>query len=63
MCESTVFVKTKDGEDKVMEEVARIEVRGRSIVMSRVLGEEKMIDGRIASIDFLGHRLVIDPNP
>ena len=61
MCESTVYLKTEHGEEKLMEEVAHITVRGSTLVLAGLLGEEMTVPARIVSIDFLNHRLTIAP--
>lgn len=59
MCESTVYLKTDQGEEMLMEEVARLVVTDSGILMSNLLGEEREFPARISSIDFLDHRVTV----
>jgi predicted RNA-binding protein len=59
MCESTVYLKTDQGEEMLMEEVARLVVTDSGILMSNLLGEERESPARISSIDFLDHRVTV----
>ena len=59
MCESTVILKSPDGEKELMAEVVHLKVSGNKISFSNLMGKEKTVQGVIASIDFLAHKLYI----
>ncbi len=59
MCESTVLLKTMDGERELMVDVVSLKVHDSEITMANLLGEQKTVSGHIESIDFLSHELVI----
>ena len=59
MCESTVYLKTDQGEEMLMEEVAHLIVTDSGILMSNLLGEQRKFPARISSIDFLDHRVTV----
>jgi predicted RNA-binding protein len=62
MCESTVYLKTEQGEEKLMEEVAHLVATSSGILMSNLLGEEKEFSAHVSSIDFLNHRVTVVPD-
>ena len=61
MCESTVILKLPDGEKELMVEVVHLRVSGDKISFSNLMGDEKIVEGAIDSIDFLAHKLYIIP--
>jgi predicted RNA-binding protein len=61
MCESTAYVKRKDREEVLLEEVAAIRPEGEKLVLRSVLGQRLEFDGTIEEIDLLGHRIVLRP--
>jgi len=61
MCEATVFVKTDGQEREIMRDVAHVEWEGDVLVLSSLLGEQKLVRGRIEKIDFLKHIVYLTP--
>ena len=59
MCESTVVLKTQEGERELMTEVVQLKVSGTIITMSNLLGDRKTVKGTVESVDLLGHKLYI----
>ncbi len=60
MCEAKVFLR-QDGQDrKVMEDVALIQPDGDAYLLVSLLGEQKLVQGRIERIDFLKHTVYLD---
>jgi len=55
MCEATVFVKDHEGEREIMRDVALVRVAGDEIILSSLLGEQKLVLGRIEKIDLIKH--------
>jgi len=60
MCEATVYVKTDSQEKEIMRDVAHVEPEGDTLVLSSLLGEQKLVRGRIVRLDFLKHTVLIE---
>jgi predicted RNA-binding protein len=60
MCEATVYVKTDGQEKEIMRDVARVEPEGDTLVLSSLLGEQKLVRGCIVRLDFLKHTVLIE---
>jgi predicted RNA-binding protein len=57
MCETTVYL-SKDGEEqKIMEDVVLVQPEDDAYLLVSLLGEQKLVPGRIVKIDFLKHTL------
>ena len=59
MCLSTVYIQTKGQRQKVMQDVAKMESIEEGYVLIGLLGDQKMVDGRIKKIDFVDDHSVI----
>lgn len=59
MCLSTVYIETKGQRQKVMQDVAKMELSNEGYLLSGLLGDQKWVDGRIKKIDFLDDHSVI----
>ena len=59
MCLSTVYIQTKGQRQKVMQDVAKMESRNEGYLLIGLLGDQKMVDGRIKKIDFVDDHSVI----
>jgi predicted RNA-binding protein len=55
MCEAKVYVKQDGEEAKVMEDVILVRPEGDTYLLVNILGEQKLVQGRIDKIDFLKH--------
>lgn len=53
MCLSTVY-KTSDPDSIVMEYVSKINVKGNEIILTDVMGDEKIIAGTLEMLDLTG---------
>ena len=63
MCEASVYL-VKDGEEKkIMQDVTLVRPEGDTVFMSTLLGEQKIVLGRIARIDFLKHTVFVEKTP
>lgn len=63
MCEASVYL-VKDGEEtKIMQDVTLVRPEGDTVFMATLLGEQKMVPGRIARIDFLKHTVFVEETP
>lgn len=59
MCLSTVYLDSSGRQEAVMQDVAYIEARDDGFVLVGLLGGEKFVQGRIASIDFADKHQVV----
>ena len=60
MCESAVYVKSGDGEELVMENVAAITpVEGGRFLLRGLLGESREVEGALEDINLMAHKIVI----
>ena len=59
MCLSTVYIKKKDQESKIMQDVARIEAQNSGFLLISLLGEQKFVKGEIRNIDFVDRHSVL----
>ncbi|WP_456329629.1 CooT family nickel-binding protein [Archaeoglobus sp.] len=58
MCESKVYLSGRD--EPLMEDVVRIVVEGEKVKMWDILGEYKEIKGRVAEMDLIGHKIILE---
>jgi len=59
MCESNVYIKKENHEELVMENVAAIiPVEETRFLLKGLLGENKEINGRIADINLMNHKIL-----
>jgi len=59
MCEATVLVSTADGEHVLMRDVMQVRPEGDLWLFMSLLGEQKLVRGRIDKIDLLKHRIYV----
>lgn len=61
MCESTAYLKTSEGEQKIMEYVVDVlPQKDGKIFLADLLGQEKVIDGVLKEIKLLDHKIIIE---
>jgi predicted RNA-binding protein len=63
MCEATVLLNAADGEHVLMCDVMQVRTEGDLLVFASLLGEQKLVRGRIDKIDLLKHRIYVTPLP
>lgn len=63
MCEATVLATAADGEHVLMRAVMQVRPEGDLLLLSSLLGEQKLVRGRIEKIDLLKHRIYVTPLP
>ncbi len=62
MCESTAFVARDHDEELFLKDVVRITPRDKgTLLVESLLGEQKEFKGSIKEIDFMGHRILLEP--
>jgi predicted RNA-binding protein len=60
MCEATVYL-TEDGQErKIMQDVVLVQPEGDAYLLANLLGEQKLVQGRIKRIDFLKHTIHLE---
>jgi predicted RNA-binding protein len=57
MCETTVYLSDDGEEQKVMEDVVLVQPEDDAYLLVSLLGEQKLVQGRLVKIDFLKHTL------
>jgi predicted RNA-binding protein len=60
MCESTVWLRERGGERILMKEVAAVRPVAGRLVLTSILGDRLEVDGVLAELDLLGHRVVVE---
>jgi predicted RNA-binding protein len=51
MCDVHVFLKTKSGQEKIMESVEYLEAKGQEITAKNIFGEEKTVRATFTLFD------------
>jgi predicted RNA-binding protein len=59
MCEATVYLGG-EGQEMVMKDVVLIEPDGDRFLLINLIGERKLVRGRIKKIDFLKHTIILE---
>lgn len=60
MCESNVYIRRGENEEKVLEEVEILRPEGEGIIfLANIYGEQKRIKAKLVSIDFTEHKVVL----
>jgi len=63
MCEAKVYV-ARDGEaQRIMEDVVLVQPEGDAYLLVNILGEQRLVRGRIERIDFLKHTVHLSDAP
>ena len=60
MCESSAYLITSDGEQKIMDYCINVipQADGK-ILLANLLGEEKLVNGIIKEVKLLDHKIII----
>lgn len=60
MCESNVYIRRGENEEKVLEEVEILRPEEEGIIfLANIYGEQKRIKAKLVSIDFTEHKVVL----
>ena len=62
MCEATVYLVSDQGRREIMRDVVSIADEDGQIVLHTLLGEQKVVRGRLSKLDFLNHVVDIKPH-
>ena len=57
MCEARVYFGDDGEEQEVMEDVVLVQPEGDAYLLVSLLGEQRLVQGRIERIDFLRHTI------
>lgn len=61
MCESTAYLITPQGEEKIMEYVIEVVPKeDGKIFLADLLGDEKIVEGVLKEIKLLDHKIIIE---
>jgi predicted RNA-binding protein len=55
MCEAKVYLGDDGEEQQIMRDVVLVQPEGDAYLLVNLLGEQKLVQGRIERIDFLKH--------
>jgi predicted RNA-binding protein len=63
MCEAKVYIREDGKDQKIMEDVVLVQPEPESdaYLLVNILGEQKLVQGRIEKIDFLRHAVYLSP--
>ncbi|SDK77050.1 CooT family nickel-binding protein [Natronincola ferrireducens] len=59
MCESTAYLITDKGEEKIMENVVYMKPENGKIYLADLLGEQKIVEGKVKEIKLIDHKIII----
>ncbi|WP_066497619.1 CooT family nickel-binding protein [Abyssisolibacter fermentans] len=63
MCESTAYLVTPYGEEKIMDYVVELRPENDGkVFLADLLGEQKIVDGKIKEIKLIDHKIIIENN-
>lgn len=60
MCLSTVYAVINGNENKICEYVCNIEINGKDITLTDVMGSQVSAHGTVKSMDFVKNRVIIE---
>ena len=60
MCESYAYFKKPESEELIMKDVIKLTpLPDGKIRLETILGDEKIVEGKVLEVDFESHRIVI----
>jgi len=60
MCLSTVYAVVNGNQNKVCEYVCNIELNGKDITLTDIMGAKTTVHGKVKSMDFVKNMVVIE---
>ncbi|MBN1954294.1 MAG: CooT family nickel-binding protein [Anaerolineae bacterium] len=63
MCEARVYLDSDKEEQQIMRDVVLVQPEGDAYLLVSLLGEQKLVQGRITKIDFLQHTVHMERVP
>jgi predicted RNA-binding protein len=61
MCDTTAFVVRGGAEEKVLENVERVELDGDAVTLTNIFGEQQTLTARLRLFDNSEGKLLFDP--
>ena len=61
MCEARVYLVSEQSRQEIMHDVTSIEDEKGMLILHTLLGERKMVRGRLVRLDFLNHVVIVEP--
>ena len=61
MCIATIYVDRGDRKEEVMRDVISVERQNGGILLTSIVGDEKLLQGGIKNIDFMEHSVTVEP--
>ena len=59
MCESAAYILKEDKLERVMENVVNVDPFEGKVYLTDLLGEQKIVDGKIKEIRLMDHKIII----
>ena len=60
MCESIAYLVKNGINEKIMENVIAAEPQGDSVFLEDILGDQRLVKGRLTAIKLLDHKILIE---
>lgn len=60
VCEASVFLLVDGKENKIMENVTQIHPEADCLLLSDLLGRQRVVRARVKSVDFVQHRVILE---
>lgn len=60
MCLSTVYEVSDSGRKKILEYVSTVRAEDGKIILTDIMGVEKVVDGAIRSLDLVNNEILLD---
>jgi predicted RNA-binding protein len=61
MCDTTAFVVRGGGEEKILENVERVELDGSEVTLTSIFGEQQTLTARLRLFDNREGKLLFEP--
>ena len=61
MCDTTAFVVRGGGEEKILENVERVELDGSEVTLTNIFGEQQTLTARLRLFDNREGKLLFEP--
>lgn len=60
MCEANAYFLVNGEEELLLEDVEEVKVDGNKLFLRSILGEQKLLEGRIKEMNLVEHRIIIE---
>ena len=60
MCIATIYIDEGDRKEEVMRDVVSVDADNGGVLLTSILGEEKLLEASIRNIDFLKHSVIVE---